>query len=368
LWLFTSQDGGQSWEKVQPFTNPKPTFHTGGVDFDADGGLHILGIREDMIVYNHTREGGGSPISAADALDVTRAQVGAQPWMRIHPEDGQVFITLDAQAEDMLYVTPSLIRSQRYGPTWSTTSRADLWVAVKDIQTGRANPINDIQVLFGEGQTVFLVWTWGWEPLTWPRTVWMARSTDGGQSFGEPAPILETWGPINTASAAGRFAIAYRMGTEESQQLTVAVSVDEGRSWTSSIASGEVPLFFDPEHRPGIAISPEGLIDLVFLAHDSDSLDCVLDLVSWQSTTQQGRLDPCTYNVYYTYSPKGVSFSQPVRLNSQPIQGESLARIEGRSVMGSHLAIDSTNDEVYAAWIGTPLDETTQVYMIRIIR
>ncbi len=368
LWLFTSPDGGQGWEKIQPFTNPKNAFHNGGVDFDAQGGLHILGIRDDMIVYNRSREGEGFPVvSPTGAKDVTRAQVAARPRMRLHPESGQVFITLDAQAEDKLYVTPSLIRSQRYGPPWSTTSRADLWVAVKDMQTGRANPIDDIQVLFGEGQTVFLIWTWGWEPLTWPRTVWMARSSDSGQSFDEPAPILKTWGPIQATSAAGKLAVAYRTGTEESQHLAVAVTTDEGRSWTSALANGEIPLYFDPDHGPGIGISPDGTIDLLFLAHDSASLDCVLDIEGWQAL-QQGRVDPCLYNLYYTYSTDGLNFSPPARLNSQPIQGESLPRLEGRSAVGSLLAITSANGEAYAAWIGTPQEETTQVYMVRIRR
>jgi hypothetical protein len=197
----------------------------------------------------------------------------AHPWLRVHPDSGELFLTLDAQEGAQLYVTPSLKRSAD-GVRWSTTARADQHISASDIFSPRATGPDDIQALFGEGNHVSLVWLWDSEPWTWPRTVWMANSTDGGETFGEPVPILETWGPINTTSANGKFAIAYRTGDASNQQLAVATTSNNGQTWTSTITSGNLPLYFDPDKGPGIGMSTDNTIDLVFYAMDHPDQHC----------------------------------------------------------------------------------------------
>jgi hypothetical protein len=300
--------------------------------------------------------------------DATSALVGAQPWLRVHPETGELFMTFDAQEGNQLYVTPSLKRSED-GVRWSFTARADQHISASDIFSPRATGPDDIQVLFGNGNNVSLVWVWDSEPWTWPRTVWMANSTDGGETFGEPAPILETWGPINTSSANGNFAVAYRAGNEGSQQLAVATTSDNGQTWTSTIASGNVPLYFDPSKGPGIGMADDNTIDLVFYGMDHPAQDCTLTLESWRQTLFDLRVDPCTYNVYYTSSSDGgLSFAAPVRLNQQPVRGKDFARFDGVSEPGSHLAIASENEFAYPMWIGTPENGKTQIYTAKIER
>jgi hypothetical protein len=368
LVLFTSQDGGETWQEKTTFGRQQQVMYRGLVTFDPTGILYILGIRNDVIVVNKTTLAEDDIPTMASFEDVTRAQVMALPWLRVHPQTGELFLTLDAQEDDMLYVTPSLKRSDD-GVRWSITSRADQHISATDISSPRATGPDDIQVLFGEGDEVSLVWVWDSEPWTWPRTAWMANSTDGGVTFGEPAPILETWGPINSASANGRFAIAYRVGDEVSQHLAVATTSDNGQTWTSTIASGNVPLYFDPGKGPGIGMSPDGTIDLVFYAYDDPSGECLLNVESWQQTLLFGRVDPCEYNVYYSYSQDGgLTFSEPVQLNDQPIRGEDLLRFQGASQVGSHLAVASGADFAYPVWIGTPSSGMTQVYMAKIGR
>jgi len=368
LLLHISMDGGKTWVENLPFSGVNRTFDNGLLDFDTQDNLFTMGIRDNTIIYNTASLAEEYRMSPGNHEDITRAQVAARPWFRVHPDNGEMYVTLDAQEEDLLFVTPSLLRSKRYGNPWTTTSRADLRVSVADFSTGRATWPDDIQILFGEGQNVSMVWTWGWEPWSWPRSVWMANSSDGGETFGEPTPILETWGPINSTSANGVFAIAYRTGTEESQKLAVAVSADNGQTWTAAVASGDIPLYFDPDHGPGIGIAPDGTLDLVFYAHDRGSLGCVLNTQSWQETARWGRVDPCNYNVFYTFSEDGLAFSEPVQLNRKLVEGESLARFEGRSTMGSHLSVASSDDYAYPVWIGTPEAEKTQVYAVRISR
>jgi hypothetical protein len=197
----------------------------------------------------------------------------------------------------------------------------------------------------------------------------MASSHDGGATFGVPAPLLETWGPINSASANGNFAIAYRVGDETRQQLAVATTSDNGQTWTSSIASGDVPLYFDPDKGPGIGMSSDNTIDLVFYAMDNPTRECIQTIESWQQTLPFGRVDPCTYNVFYTYSGDGGrSFSDPIQLNQEPVRGEHFTLFEGASRPGSHLAVASNDEFAYPIWIGTPETRKTQVYTARIER
>jgi hypothetical protein len=368
LLLFTSQDGGQTWQDRATFGQQQVAVDHGQVVFDPDGILNTLAFRNGTVVLSQTTFAEADLETLAGFEDATSAQVRAHPWLRVHPEIGELFMTLDAQEGNQLYVTPSLTRSND-GVRWSITSRADQHISATDIFSPRATGPDDIQVLFGEGNNVSLVWVWDSVPWTWPRTVWMATSIDGGVTFGEPTPILETWGPINTTSANGNFAIAYRVGDETNQQLAVATTSDNGRTWTSTIASGNVPLYFDPHKGPGIGISPDNAIDLVFYAKDNPNANCMLTIESWRQTLFDSWVDSCTYNVYYTSSSDGgLSFAEPIQLNQEPIHGDDFARFWGVSQPGSHLAVASGDEFAYPIWIGTPENGRTQLYTAKIER
>jgi hypothetical protein len=368
LLLFTSQDGGETWQNQATFGQQQFAVDHGQVAFDPNGVLNILALRNGVIVLSQTTFAEADLETLSGFADVTSAQVTASPWLRVDPNTGELFLTLDAQEGNQLYVTPSLRRSND-GVRWSITARADQHISASDILSPRATGPDDIQVLFGEGNNVSLVWVWDSEPWTWPRTVWMANSSDGGVTFGEPSPILETWGPINTTSAHGSFAIAYRVGDETNQQLAVATTSDNGQTWTSTIASGDVPLYFDPDKGPGIGMSPDNAIDLVFYAMDDPAANCTLTVESWQETLFNSRVDPCAYNIYYTSSSDGgLSFAEPIQLNQQPIRGSDFARFQGVSQPGSHLAVASGGEFAYPIWVGTPKTGQSQIYTAKIER
>ncbi|MFN2233209.1 MAG: hypothetical protein ACK2U1_03205 [Anaerolineales bacterium] len=369
LSYFLSTDGGNSWQESAKFNYSKQVVDNGQLVFDPVGTLYIMGIRNNVIMVNRTSQQEGFIPSTTNFEDVTASQVSnTSPWLRAHPETGELFLTLDAQEGDMLFVTPSLMRSND-GIQWSLTTRADQHISASDIFTPRATGPDDIQVLFGKENNISMIWVWDEEPWSWPRTVWMANSTDGGQSFGEPTPILETWGPINSASADGLFSIAYRTGTEELQQLAVATTVDNGKTWHSTIASGDLSLNFEADKGPGISMRPKGTIDLVFYTHETASDECLMNVEGWQQTIAYGRIDPCQYNVYYTYSKDGGhSFSEPVKLNQDPIRGEDFIRFQGSSQVGSHLSVASSDKFAYPVWIETPTSGKSQVVGIKIQR
>ncbi|HEX6033407.1 MAG TPA: glycosyltransferase family 39 protein, partial [Anaerolineales bacterium] len=54
LLLFTSQDGGETWQTLETFGRPKVVVDHGQVLFDPNGMLNILGIRDDVIVLNQS--------------------------------------------------------------------------------------------------------------------------------------------------------------------------------------------------------------------------------------------------------------------------------------------------------------------------
>ena len=130
-----------------------------------------------------------------------------------------------------------------------------------------------------------------------------------------------------------------------------------------------MPLGFEADKGPGIGMAPDGTIDLVFYNQVSTSEECVLTVERWQQTLPFGRIDPCKYAVYYTYSSDGgLTFSDPLKLNQQPIRGEDFVRSQGGSQVGSHLSVASSDDFAYPVWIETPASGKTQVVGIKIRR
>jgi hypothetical protein len=299
---------------------------------------------------------------------VTRARVAARPWLRIDPATGEFFLSYDAQYRDIL-ASPSLNRSADAGATWSFTARVDQSLAIADINTFRATPPADIQVLLGQADRLALVWAWSPDAWSWPRPIWLAASADKGDSFSLPRQIAKTWGGISTASHAGNYYIVYRPGTEQSQTLALALSSNGGQSWTSTQLSGDVPLTFDVDKAPGFDIAPDGTLDVVFYAHAGDATGCALDVERWRDTLITEWTDTCVYDVYYTFSRDGgQSFSQPLRLNEAPIRGDRLVRLAGRSTAGSHIGMASTNAYAYPVWIETQNASGTQAVTTRIAR
>jgi hypothetical protein len=174
---------------------------------------------------------------------------------------------------------------------------------------------------------------------------------------------------INTAFYNGNYYIIYRSGVEQNQQLVLAMSQDGGLSWSSVVVSGDIPLAFDVDKGPGLEIAPDGTIDIVFYAHAQNRADCVLDVKSWRNTLLEGWVDNCVYDVYYTFSRDGgLSFSQPIRLNETPIQGNRFVRLAGRSTAGSHLGLASTEVYAYPIWIDTQDSDRPQAFTTRIER
>ncbi len=368
LVLHTTADGGESWQERLAVGGPRQVMYHGLVTFDLSGTLSVLGIRNDTIVINQAAAGEYEVLATTIFREITRAQVAARPWLRVNPQNGELFLTLDAQLENLVFVTPSLMRSPD-GLRWSTISRADLRISAADIDRARAMGPEDIQVHFGSGQGVSLIWVWAAEAGTWPRTVWMANSQDGGVHFGEPVPIMETWGPIRTASRDEMLSIVYRTGTAEEQQLAVASTGDSGGSWVSVIASGNQHTIPGAHGAAEIDISQNGVIDLVYYVQTGETAECMPASESGLIIQMSGQVDTCQYDLMYTFSNDGGrSFAEPLRLNQEPIYGENFLPAVGFGQAGSPLGIASGDEFAYPVWIGTSQEGSNQLFSMKIER
>ncbi|MCB8943057.1 MAG: exo-alpha-sialidase [Ardenticatenaceae bacterium] len=361
LLLYTSSDGGLTWAEQTAFSGPPRPTTSGSLAFAADGSLYVMGIRGGEIVLDSSIREMGYDLSPTPQIPVTRVQVAARPRLQFNPANGNLYISLDAQLNS-LHDTPAFIQSDNGGQLWSLLTRADQQVAIADFDNGRASWPESIYLLLGAGDNLALVWVWDTEPWIWPRDVWLSTSADGGETMSPPTRIGETWGPISAAANNnGRYALTLRTGTENEQQLVVAVSEDNGRSWHSTLASANIPLTFDVEQSPALSMAENGTVDVIFYA--ADSADCSPSLEEWRYAARFSYNNTCTYNLYYSYSPDGgQSFSQPTALNTAPIQGDAWPVVDGRSQSGSP-TLASLNEAAYAAWI-----DGGQVYMSQIER
>lgn len=366
--FYLSTDGGQTWQNTGTFSIPQQVFYNGQVLFGPDGALYIQAKRNNNLVLNQLPPADTFAPSQGKFIEAPTGGGGARPWLLVSPQNGELYLSFDAQEGDNQFLTPALKHSAD-GMRWSLTARADQHVSYNDSFSPRATGPSDIRVLFGNGRDVSLIWVWDPDPWTWPRTVWMANSTDGGDTFGEPTPISKTWGPISVASANGLFALAYRTGDATSQHLAVATTSNNGQTWTSIIASADLPLLFDADHAPIISLAPNGTLDLAFYAHTGDSTDCVQTLSSWQNSLLSFAADTCQYNVYYTFSKdRGQTFSEPLQLNPTPIRGEDFPSFGGLLLTNTYLSLASSDTYAYPLWVGTPEVGKTQVFTIKIKR
>jgi len=362
LLLHISTDGGATWTDQRPFSQPRQFTIEGNVSFGPDGSLYVLGIRDGAIVLNKTDPDTGYEFNRSNQNEVTRAQVAARPWLRVDPQGGDLFLTYAAQYRDTL-ATPSLNRSSDGGANWSFTARVDQSISIADIQSGRIAPPGDIQVLLGEDNQVALVWIWRGDTGGWPRDLWLAVSSDGGENFSAPRRIGETWGPIHAASYGANYYIIYQSGSQQAQELALASSQNNGRTWSSTVVSGDIPIATGSDKGPAIGVAPDGTLDLLFYGLDESAKDCAVDL----ETAEAG--DRCVYDVYYAYSRDGCqSFSEPLLLNELFIRATLFVQIGGLAQAGPYLSIASSDVYAYPIWINTEESEGTQMYTRQIER
>jgi hypothetical protein len=355
--LFTSVDGGATWLEQTPFSLADFSISDPQVAISPDGLLTISAVRDGAITTRQARAENGYELQPGGQLEVTRAQVTGLYRLTDDPQNGDLYLSFDSQFLDRELIGPAFIRSGDNGSSWSSIRDADLRVSVSDIAQFRITPLTDIQVMAGSGEQVALVWTWEPQSYEWPVGVWLALSDDGGETFGEPVQIASTWGLINSTFRNGVYYLLYRGGSAFDQSLMLARSEDGGLSWEATPVSGNISLAADFETGAGLGVSPDGTVDIVFYTPQDSS--CALDQEQWRNSFLGPWTDTCLYNVYHTFAPDGgARFVPPIRLNEAPIRGDMFLHLNGRSTMGSHLSVASTDEAAFPVWIGTDRGES----------
>lgn len=365
--LYVSLDGGRSWSESKPFSGSGLGPREKLVRFGPADRLYALGLRQGIPLLNSTNAAGNYQMTIHEAHEIRTARNPSKPWLSIDPESGRLYLSYAGRERKNISVRLNV--SDNGGATWSSSIEVDPGVPQADIQSGQAMAADDVQVLIGNGENLSVVWRWRPGFQRWPQGVWLANSTDGGQTFTPPRRIAQTWGPINSAFHDGRYYVLYRHGSDEAQELVLAISDDAGISWRASVVSGDLRLSPDFDKVGGIGVSPGGLIDIVFYSVADNQDECVRDQEQWLRSLSEGYVDTCSYDVFYTYSRDGgETFSEPRRLNDAPIDGGRFVRLNGYSFPFTHLAVASTDDYAYPIWVDTPGDEGSQLFVRRIAR
>lgn len=120
---------------------------------------------------------------------------------------------------------------------------------------------------------------------------------------------------------------------EGASRISVSLSLDNGQHWRTTTAIGAAGHPEHMQHRPAIAIAPNGRLDVVYydLAADgSQEVDAV--------TAPNARRE----------------LSAPVRISRSPANtAVGPMSDDNRASFGDHLAAVSSNDATYVAWTGT---------------
>ena len=369
LVLYTSRDGGITWIEQLPFER-SITSWDGVVAFGPDGTLYVTGLAGST--------GGSVFIAWADAegkvsLSTTSAVTSLlgndKPWLTIDPHDGTLYVVYDGPTSSQYqYDGVLLTQSTDRAKNWAAPVIVDRGVELSAVESGQVLAPFGAQVMLGADNNLAIAWIWAPGFDTFRTGVWVATSSDKGQTFSAAKQIAETWGGISTAYQSGDYYIFYRRGTEGSQELVVAISRDGGSTWTTSSVSRDLPLYFDIDKAPGVNVAPNGTIDVMFYAHGEGAPGCI-DVPAFRKRRDQGWIDQCIYDVYYTFSKDGgQTFHVPIKLNGAPILGSRFLRTRGVSRPGEYMGMASANESAYPIWIDTQGTEGTQAYTVQIER
>ncbi len=304
------------------------------------------------------------------------------------------YLELQEVESDMWSGTPKLRTSTDGGKTWSnpiSVLKTPTW----EMNGGRAmlsslflGENNELAVVWFQEDYVFVEkdgqYTYTEPVESAPYSIWVASSEDSGKTFSKPKKLNygagfatggESWGGITTAYTNGIYYVLTRQVAPPAGRMgLVLLSSSNNGRWSFTRVNGDLELYtsFPYEVTPGLSVTADGMIDIVFYAQ-TNAPDCISVPTQYAVALPIEWADKCSYNVYYTYSKNEGKippvFTEPRQLNDEPIVGSQFVRIFNVTSPGEAIGIASTNDAAYPVWIGNRADvEGTQAYMMKIAR
>lgn len=148
----------------------------------------------------------------------------------------------------------------------------------------------------------------------------------GGDGYNRLAPALLG------GSRPGQVYLAYwysPTATPHQFRLHLATSSDSGGTWTPPRTLAPPGQTDDQQHRPSLALTPDGALDMVY--YDTDP---------------KGMQD--TY--FISSADRGASFSPPLRLSSVSSDTTNAAPGWSGKMFGNFIGVDARGSEIRAAW------------------
>ena len=192
-------------------------------------------------------------------------------------------------------------------------------------------------------------------------TLWLAVSRDGGESFAPPIAVSRDGAAYEAAASADGSLFVLMRGLDGA--LTLLRSPNNGETWEASAAGQDAPGLASFYKSFSIGVSPEGVVDVAYYVAREDDPAC-FGVYREQTGVS---IDPCSYDLLYSSSRDGVTFSAPQKLNLLPIAGEALVRFEGASFVGNGVAVASTDAQALVSWVGSH-EGGAQAFLTRVSR
>jgi hypothetical protein len=337
LYLHLSRDGGTTWAEEARLTEGPGKGYDGMVAAGPDGSLYATGMETPGIFVFEWP-------SRRWAIETTAPC--DKPWLTIDPASGDLYLVY-TRVPDLVLRT-----SRDGGGSWS-----DPAVVAKGPETFSDGKQVEVppwggQALLGRAGELAVTWLWspGMDSMkALERLVWLATSPDRGATFSEPRLIGPSRGAPSAVCHGGGYYVVY----EEAERMVAAVSEDGGRTWSRHVVSGDLVLHPALNPAPGVGVSPNGTVDVVF--YNPTTPDC-FDFATrfgfdrWSG--EQQFVDGCTYDVFYAHSRDGCrTWSEPLRLNERPIEGREFLLFQNASRPGEYVGMASTDRHAHPVWI-----------------
>jgi beta-lactamase regulating signal transducer with metallopeptidase domain len=392
--LYTSTDGGKTWQEQSVYSGLANALDWKAM-FNNQGTLYTVGSASDLSDLNIIL------LDRADAqMKMTREgrfrlrNVANAPSLAMDKETGKLYLTtleyqentLEYQGENVFFPTrvPQVQTSEDGGETWTQPVQ----ITREKLSEITGGYVFQANTLIGKDGNLAVVWIQDDNEIiveeysdgnlilssegTEPNSIWVVSSMDDGKTFSAPKKIGTSWGFSYAAfsdNLYNLYHVTFTSASDDKQGLMTLRSKDNGLSWLSSNVSNSLPIQMGLplDALPRLDISPNGIVDVVFYspinACDVEPFPSSIYTYSYDWT------DPCSYNVYYTYSSDGGNTFSPLKqLNEEPIVGSRFLRI-ARQTKPGYIGIASTNDAAYPVWIGNHEGvEGTQAYMMKIER
>jgi len=355
--VYASVDGGRSWfEQLIPGYPGGPAsvltgFEAAGdpsIAFDADGIAHYAGIAFNRAGFGSVSDGSIWAARSSDGGFTWTVTMVARGGKGIFHDHEQIAADRGSGSpfRNHLYISWTMFVG--FGRTPIVLSRStdggQTWSAPLEV-SGTVTPggfFQDSLVAVGPDGSVYAAWdeTFTQSGGATAMRLWIARSIDGGATFGPPrliqnvvperlhnAPYRHGTYPALGVAPSGRIFVAWADNRNGDADILLTTSVDSGTTWTSPVRVNDDPLGTGTDQFfPWLSVSPSGRVDVMWYDKRPDPNNYLLD-------------------VFFAFTREGAAISANLRVtdaSSDPAVWPAF--------LGDYNGMVSTDRTAYPVW------------------